>query len=70
MSTGEKIISDFHSNVVFFTHHMTGERMVTITNKNMRPTIQTHTVVEAAKRILNYKRMNNAIRKARIQPSI
>lgn len=64
MTAGEKIISAFHSNVVFFTHHITGEKMVTITNTNMIPTIQTYTVLEAAKRILNYKRMNIATRKA------
>jgi hypothetical protein len=65
MALAEKIITDFHSEVFFFEHHITGEKMVHIGNPPIGKVSYSITVIAAAKRIIAYKKMLNAIRKNR-----
>ena len=65
MTAAQKLIASFHSGSTFYTDNAVN--MVIIKDKTPRATDYTLTVIESAKRIMEYKRMINRIRKARAE---
>jgi len=55
----EKIVREFYGKKaqLFFTHHMTGERMVVINEGFPRYTVRNYAVSDKAKLIIKFKRL-------------
>ena len=68
MTAAATLIASFHTaGVTFYTDAATGEEMVIINDTTPGATDYTLPMMEAAKRIMEYKRMMNRIRKARAE---